>query len=158
MAKIGILTVPKGNELMWTAAGIAAGFIVPAIEKKIGGDKYQGLAPEIHEAVGAATNTLIATGIGMATNGDHALQYATGSVGVAAVKTTALLVKRAQAAGATFPARRNAPSGRITSALMNEKPRMMLGAGRDSVGRTSAGGPMRLLFTVDQSGAEQLSP
>ncbi|MDP2665222.1 MAG: hypothetical protein Q8P23_01040 [bacterium] len=149
MAKIGILTVPRSNELIWTAAGIAAGFIVPALEKKIGGDRYSALAPEIQEGVGALTNALIATGIGVASTDSHALEYAKGSIGVAAVKTTAMLVRRTQNGGG-FPFSRQS---RGPSALSGQKPRRML----DSVNRSGQGGPMRLLFTVDQSSAEQLS-
>lgn len=157
----GVFTVPEGDELLWSAVGVGMAFIVPALQKKIGGSQYASLAPEITELVGAVTNMAIATGVSRFVSPERGNAVAIGAVGTAVLKEAVLLARRVQ--GGTFPgsrvARAQARQSRGgMSSLMSEKPRLMLGSGRSSVGRTANAGPMRMLFTVDQSSSEILNP
>lgn len=159
----GVFTVPEGDELLWSAVGVGMAFIVPALQKKIGGAQYASLAPEITELVGAVTNMAIATGVSKFVSPERGNAVAIGAVGTAVLKEAVLLARRVQ--GGAFPGSRVARAQQSRSfgrggmsSLMSEKPRLMLGSGRSSVGRTASAGPMRMLFTVDQSASEILNP
>ncbi len=89
----GVFTVPEGDELLWSAVGVGMAFIVPALQKKIGGSQYASLAPEITEFVGAVTNMAIATGVGKFVSPERGNAVAIGAVGTAVLKEAVLLRK-----------------------------------------------------------------